>query len=112
MLGRTKEDGQHHEVRWEADRLDATVDWSGVRGRDDGGLELHALVQVVVVTDDRRAAAEDLVAEIDTRPADILSTPFVCLGTHEEMARHLLDLPGALGHQLLQRAGHRRDSRR
>jgi probable F420-dependent oxidoreductase len=92
MLGRTKEDGQHHEVRWEADRLDATVDW--IRGAVVGtteGPELHALVQLVLVTDDRRAAAEDLVAEIDTRPADILSTPFVCLGTHEEMARHLLD---------------------
>ena len=23
-------------------------------------------------------------------PADVLSTPFLCLGTHEEMARHLL----------------------
>ena len=25
MLGRTLEDGHHHEVRWQADRLDATV---------------------------------------------------------------------------------------
>lgn len=91
MLGRTKEDGQHHETRWEADRLDATVDW--IRRAADGtteGPELHALVQLVRVTDDRRAVAEALEAEIDTRPDDILSTPFLCLGSHEEMARHLL----------------------
>jgi probable F420-dependent oxidoreductase len=91
MLGRTKEDGQHHEVRWEADRLDATVEWvRRAAGGDAEDLELHALVQAVVVTDDRRAAAEELGTETDTRPDDILATPFVCLGTHEEMARHLL----------------------
>ncbi|HEY6471552.1 MAG TPA: TIGR03621 family F420-dependent LLM class oxidoreductase [Acidimicrobiales bacterium] len=90
MLGRTKEDGQHHEVRWEADRLDATVDWiRGAVGTTEVP-ELHALVQLILETDDRRAAAEELEAELHTRPADILSTPFLCLGTHEEMARHLL----------------------
>lgn len=90
MLGRTKEDGQHHEVRWEADRLDATVDW--IRGAVGTTVvpELHALVQLILETGDRRAAAEELEAELQTRPADILSTPFLCLGTHEEMARHLL----------------------
>ena len=91
MLGRTKEDGQHHEVRWEAERLDATVEWvrnAAVAG--DEGPELHALVQAVVVTDDRRAAADALATETATRPDDILATPFVCLGTHEEMARHLV----------------------
>jgi probable F420-dependent oxidoreductase len=91
MLGRTLEDGQHHEVRWEATRLDATVGWireaAGERAPDLG---LHALVQSVQVTDDRRAAAERLGAEIRTAAADVLATPFVCLGTHEEMARHLL----------------------
>jgi probable F420-dependent oxidoreductase len=91
MLGRTKEDGQHHEMRWQADRLDATIEWvrsaAGERAED---LELHALVQAIVVTEDRRAAAEGLAAQIETRPADILATPFLCLGTHEEMARHLL----------------------
>jgi probable F420-dependent oxidoreductase len=91
MLGRTLEDGQHHEVRWEAARLDATVEWiRGAAGERAQDLELHALVQSVQVTDDRRAAAETLGAQIATRPDDVLATPFVCLGTHEEMARHLL----------------------
>jgi alkanesulfonate monooxygenase SsuD/methylene tetrahydromethanopterin reductase-like flavin-dependent oxidoreductase (luciferase family) len=39
MLGRTLEDGQRHEVRWEAERLDATVEWirayAGGRDVDD-----------------------------------------------------------------------------
>jgi probable F420-dependent oxidoreductase len=51
MLGRTLPDGQRHEVRWEADRLDATVAYI----RDQAGdrpVELNALVQRVVITDD------------------------------------------------------------
>ncbi len=91
MLGRTKEDGQHHHVRWESGRLDATVEWVwGAAGGRADDLELHALVQAVVVTDDRLAAAEALATETETSPADLLVTPFLCLGTPEEMARHLL----------------------
>ena len=63
MLGRTLADSQRHETRWEADRLDATVAHiraeAHAAGRDP---ELHALVQAVVLTDDRGAAAADAVA--------------------------------------------------
>ena len=52
--------------------------------------ELHALVQAVVVTDDRRAAVGDVARRTGMDEADIEVTPFVCLGTHEEMAEHLL----------------------
>ncbi len=91
MLGRTLEDGQHHEMRWEAERLDATMGFVRAAAGDRWPkLELHALVQAVVVTDDRERVAEELGAELATAPADVLSTPFLCVGTHEEMARHLL----------------------
>lgn len=91
MLGRTLEDGQHHEVRWEAERLDATMAFVRAAAGDRGpNLELHALVQGVVVTDDRPGMAEEFGARLSTSPDDVLSTPFLCLGTHEEMARHLL----------------------
>jgi probable F420-dependent oxidoreductase len=91
MLGRTLEDGQHHEVRWEAERLDATIDHiRAASGDREPPAELHALVQAVVLTDDRHAAAEDFGARLATSPEDVLSTPFLCLGTHEEMAHHLL----------------------
>ena len=91
MLGRTLEDGQHHEMRWEAERLDATIGHiraASVDNRPEP--ELHALVQAVVVSDTRTRTAEDLSQELATAPSDLLSTPFLCLGTHEEMARHLL----------------------
>jgi probable F420-dependent oxidoreductase len=91
MLGRTLEDGQHHEMRWKAERLDATIDHI----RTDAGdrwpqLELHALVQAVTVTEARSHLAENLSRQLATPSADVLATPFLCLGTPEEMAHHLL----------------------
>jgi probable F420-dependent oxidoreductase len=90
MLGRTLEDGQRHEVRWEAERLDATMgivrDAAGARWSQ---IELHALVQAVVVTDDRQGAAQELAQRLGLRESDVLSTPFLCVGTHEEIAQHL-----------------------
>jgi probable F420-dependent oxidoreductase len=92
MLGRTLPDGQRHEVRWEPDRLDATIEW--IRGRADerwDRLELNALVQAVVVTDDRQAAAAKLAAGVaGLTVADALAAPFVALGTEDEIAEHLL----------------------
>ena len=91
MLGRTLEDGQHHEMRWEAERLDSTIDHIRTSSGDRWSqLELHALVQAVVLTDDRRAAVHEFGAELATSPHDVAATPFLCLGTHEEMAHHLL----------------------
>jgi probable F420-dependent oxidoreductase len=90
MLGRTLPDGQHHQVRWEAARLDQAVDCirraAQSRQRTVG---LHALVQRVVVTDDRERVAHEIARTLQTSVADILVTPFLCLGTHEEMADHL-----------------------
>jgi probable F420-dependent oxidoreductase len=91
MLGRTREDGQHHDVRWEAARLDDTVAWmrTAANGRW-GAVELHALVQAVVVTEDRHGAARAIAGRVGIDVADALSTPFLCLGTHAEIADHLL----------------------
>jgi probable F420-dependent oxidoreductase len=90
-LGRTLEDGQRHEVRWQSSRLDATVAYireqAGERAEQ---LEFNALVQRVVVTDDRRAAAEEVAAGIDSLSVeDALVTPFLALGSHAEIADHL-----------------------
>jgi probable F420-dependent oxidoreductase len=91
MLGRTREDGQHHDVRWEAARLDDTVEAmrAAANGRW-GTIELHALVQAVVVTDDRHGAAAAIAGRVGMDVADTLSTPFLCLGTHAEIADHLV----------------------
>ena len=91
MLGRTLADGQNHETRWEASRLDDTVTHirteAVASGRDP---ELQALVQLVVVTDDRHTAALRMVERgLAPTVADILATPFLAVGTHEQIARHL-----------------------
>jgi probable F420-dependent oxidoreductase len=93
MLGRTLEDGQRHAVRWQAERLDRTV----AHIRDQAGerwphsLELNALVQRVVITDDREHAASDLVESVGGLTLeDALTTPFLAIGTHDEIAEHLL----------------------
>jgi probable F420-dependent oxidoreductase len=91
MTGRTLEDGQRHEVRWEQERLDTTVNFI----RDQAGerweqLELNVLVQAVVVTADRREAAEQVASRVPGLKAhDALSTPFLAIGTHDEIAGHL-----------------------
>jgi probable F420-dependent oxidoreductase len=91
MLGRTLPDGQHHEVRWEAARLDDTVAWiqdvSASQGRP---VALHALVQAVIVTDDRTRVAEEIAQKFAMALSDVLTTPFLCVGTHEEIADHLI----------------------
>jgi probable F420-dependent oxidoreductase len=92
MLGRTLADGQRHETRWEPDRLDRTVAYINqeTNGRSQP-LELHALVQAVIVTDDREAAAANIVRNgWTTTTADALDTPFLAIGTHAEIAEHLL----------------------
>lgn len=92
MLGKTLPDGNAHAVRWEPDRLDATVAWiTECAGERAGAVELNALVQAVVVTDDRRGAAERITAETPGLEVDdALSTPFLAIGTHDEIAEHLL----------------------
>lgn len=92
MLGRTLEDGQRHEVRWQADRLDRTValirDQAGERSAE---LELNALVQAVVITSDHLGAAQELTKQVvGLTVEDALATPFLALGTHDEIAEHLL----------------------
>lgn len=91
MLGRTLEDGHRHEVRWEAARLDETVAHvrahAGTRTRP---LELNALVQVLSVTDDADAVLRDVVAEVPTLSLDDARlTPFIAVGTHDDIARHV-----------------------
>jgi len=90
MLGKTLADGHHHEVRWQADRLDATVAHireSAAQRWDQ--LELNALVQVVNVTDDREAALAETVGEVESLTLDdARTTPFLAIGSHDEMADH------------------------
>ncbi len=92
MLGRTLADGHRHEVRWQADRLDATV--AHIRASESGRtepVELNALVQAVTVTDDRAGALHELVEGIEGLGLeDAETTPFLAIGTVDEIAEHLV----------------------
>ncbi len=92
MLGRTLEDGQRHEVRWERERLDATVNYiSEQAGERWEQVELNVLVQAVVVTGDRREVAQRLASRFPGLSVhDALNTPFLAIGTHDEIADHLV----------------------
>lgn len=81
-------------MRWQPQRIDATVrvvqEAAAAAGRPLP--ELQALVQVVTITKDRRAAAEELAAGVEGLSVDdALTAPFLALGTHDEIADHLLD---------------------
>lgn len=92
MLGRVLADGQRHETRWEPDRLDRTVAFINkeTNGRSQP-LELHALVQAVIVTDDREAAAANILRRGLTKTTEeALNTPFLAIGTHTQIVEHLL----------------------
>lgn len=91
MLGRTLEDGHRHAVDWAPRRIDAAVDHirrsAGERWDE---LELNALVQAVVVTDNPRREAAHLAERVPGLTIeDALAAPFLAFGTHEEIAAHL-----------------------
>lgn len=99
-LGRTLEDGQRHEpsgftASAVAERIDLVRAEAGERLSE---LELHALVQVVRITDDRQAAAEELAARLPPlTPSDVLATPFLLVGTVDEIVDELLERRETLG---------------
>jgi len=90
-LGRTLPDGHHHEVRWSGSDLRRQLrlvrDEAQRAGRAPA---VEALVQMVTVTGDRAATAEGISRDISGASADdIAHTPFVLIGSHEEMAARL-----------------------
>jgi hypothetical protein len=49
------------------------------------------LVQAVIVTDDRRRAAEQVASRVPGLIVDdAFNTPFLAIGTHDEIADHLV----------------------
>jgi len=54
-------------------------------------IELNALIQAVVVTEDRQQAADELAATFGGISGErLMTSPFVLLGTHEQMAETLV----------------------
>ena len=91
-LGRTREDGQSHEVKWSTQHLDEQIEQvrvgAGVRFDD---IEFNAMVQVVQITDDREATLAKVVDRVDgLTMADAMATPYLLIGTVDEIVLHLM----------------------
>jgi probable F420-dependent oxidoreductase len=79
----------HFEAAGLEDRIAVVRDAAGDRF---DAIELNALIQFVVHTDDRDAAAAELAATFGGISAEfVLDSPFVFIGTHEQMAEALLE---------------------
>jgi probable F420-dependent oxidoreductase len=63
----------------------------GAAGDRFDAIELNALIQAVVHTDDPAAAAADLAGQFGADPELLRESPFVLLGTYEQMAQTLLE---------------------
>jgi probable F420-dependent oxidoreductase len=91
-LGRTLPDGHHHEVRWSREDLRRQLQLvSGEAALAGTAPVIEALVQAVTVTSDRAASISEIAGRIPgASAADIASTPFLLIGSYEEMAAQLL----------------------
>jgi probable F420-dependent oxidoreductase len=98
-LGPTLPDGYLHEVRWKTAQIERVV----AAFHDAAGEHrprLGALVQLVALTDDAEGAAQRFLADIAERiPSavlltidDLLSAPFVLIGTVDEIVDKVLHL--------------------
>lgn len=90
-LGKTLDDGQRHDP---SGFLPAAIDQRIALIRETAGerfasIELNALVQAVIVTADRAGTAEKLSPRFGLPVEAILDTPYLLIGTHEEMAAQL-----------------------
>ena len=83
----TKVELTHFDAAGLDDRIAVVRDAAGDRF---DAIELNALIQFVVLTDDREAAAAELAVTFGgISPQFVLDSPFVLLGTHEQMAETL-----------------------
>ncbi len=90
-LGRTLADGHHHEARWSVADLRRQLQLLQDEARQAGNTPvIEALVQVVVVTEDREAAIGEISSRIPGASADdVAHTPFALVGNYEAMAAQL-----------------------
>ena len=90
-LGRTREDGHSHEVKWSTRHLDEQIGQVriGAGARFDE-IEFNAMVQVVKITDDREAALSEVLDQVEgLTMEDAASTPYLLIGSVDEIVRHM-----------------------
>jgi probable F420-dependent oxidoreductase len=83
----TKVELTHFDAAGLQDRIAVVRDAAGDRF---DAIELNALIQFVVHTNDPKASAAELAATVGgVTPEFVLESPFILLGTHEQMAETL-----------------------
>jgi probable F420-dependent oxidoreductase len=90
-LGRTREDGQSHAVRWTTDHLDDQLAQvrTGAGLRSDR-LEFNALVQMFEITDDREEALGRVCERVEGLTLDdARSIPYLMIGSVDEIVEHV-----------------------
>jgi len=89
-LGRTRTDGQRHDVEWSLDEIDRKVGIvraaAGERFED---LELNVLVQHVEITPSRRSVIEAIATRVGGSVEEMMAAPYLLVGTIDEMAEQL-----------------------
>ncbi|WP_167857801.1 LLM class F420-dependent oxidoreductase [Mycobacterium sp. DL99] len=78
----------HFDAAGLQDRISVVREAAGDRFED---IELNALIQFVVPTENPAEAVAELAARLDTDPKLLLESPFVLLGTYQQMAEALVD---------------------
>jgi probable F420-dependent oxidoreductase len=90
-LGRTLADGHTHEANWSPDTLDSTFDLiRSTAGPAERKPSIEVLVQHVEFTEDAQARADEIAKVIPgASSGDVLASPFVWIGTAEEIVLQL-----------------------
>jgi hypothetical protein len=90
-LGKTLTDGHSHEANWSSDALDSTFGLiRSAAGSADRTPSIEALVQHVEFTEDAEGRAGEIAKVIPGASAgDVLASPFVWIGTPEEIVLQL-----------------------
>lgn len=98
-LGRTLPDGHHHEVRWSEQHLRTQLQFIRAEAERAGrSPAVEFLVQHVIRTDDRAAVLDDLRSRLPSAPSeDLATTPYLLIGTPEQMAAQLSRQADQLG---------------
>ncbi len=91
-LGKTREDGHSHRVKWDPAHLDLQLEQIRV-GADDAprSVEINVLVQVAEVTDHRDATYAETVTRVEGLTLEhAAQTPYLLVGTIDEIVDQIL----------------------
>jgi probable F420-dependent oxidoreductase len=95
-LGRTREDGSHHDVLWDHFNVEARFELiraAAATANRTRPLELSIHAQAVIITDNRRAAAQLIADNNESLDlASALEAPFLLLGTPAQIRQQIIEM--------------------